>query len=187
MTVNKSFTINIVNLYEQIGANINGSGSNEGFGDRVSLNQDGTIIALGRPTYGFNNSQGLVETYQYSSGSWNLIGGGVTWAMGPWYDYSGSSVALNADGTRIAVGTRGARDGQRNAGGMKVYELTGPNWTQLGTTLEGSLSGDLCGVRVALNDAGDIAAMSCPTNSSGRGLQEFINTMASHGRLWVPI
>ena len=52
-------------------------------------------------------------------------------------DEFGNSVAINADGTVIAVGAHYNDDFESNAGHVKIYKLENGAWTQKGETLKG--------------------------------------------------
>jgi len=51
-------------------------------------------------------------------------------------DASGKSVALSSDGTRLAVGATGNDDIGTNAGHVRVFDLVGSTWTQVGGDID---------------------------------------------------
>ena len=61
-------------------------------------------------------------------------------------DYSGYSVTLSSDGTRVAMGA--PRNGS-SAGHVRVYEYSGGGWAQLGTDIDGEAAGEQSGITVA--------------------------------------
>ena len=60
-------------------------------------------------------------------------------------DYSGYSVSLSEDGTRVAIGAY-LNDGTgTDAGHVRVYEYSGGSWTQLGADIDGEATIDYSG------------------------------------------
>ena len=57
-------------------------------------------------------------------------------------DQSGSSVAMSADGTRIAIGANGNNDNGDNAGHVRIYTWNGTTWTQTGADINGEAEED---------------------------------------------
>ena len=94
---------------------------------RVALNYDGTKLVFGGP--GKDSNQGRVVLYEYNGSSWDYL---ASWSGNASGDYFGSSVALNHDGTTVAMG---AAVGNY----AKVVRYEGGTW-QLPTTLSGSAS-----------------------------------------------
>lgn len=72
-------------------------------------------------------------------------------------DFAGYSSSINGDGSIVAVGSRNANVG---AGNVKVYQWDGDQWNQMGNAIEGAADYEWCGHNVALNDAGNIMAVS---------------------------
>lgn len=74
----------------------------------------------------------------------------------------GSSVALSADGTVMAVGAPGERDsGTVPEGRVHIYRRAANTWTHV-QTLHGYNEGDRFGAQVALNGDGTVLAISAP-------------------------
>ena len=72
----------------------------------------------------------------------------------------GTSVSLNAVGTRVAIG---APVWSSSKGKVQVYErFSGGAWTQLGQTISGTVNNRLVGESVSLNSAGDRIAVGEP-------------------------
>ena len=88
----------------QIGEDIHGETSGDGFGATVSLNSDGTIVAIGAP---YNDSNGVnagqVRIYQNILGVWSQLGGDIEGAynselVGGW------GLKLSPDGVTLGLG-----------------------------------------------------------------------------------
>ena len=96
------------NSWSQRGSTLSPPGGGGGdYGYSVSINNDGTRIAIGTPEYsanGFTNI-GQVQVYEYSSSSWTLRYTINTPQANN--SYMGHSVSLNGDGYILAFGGDG--------------------------------------------------------------------------------
>ena len=71
-----------------------------------------------------------VYDWDNTNGTWAQVGGDIDGEASN--DRSGSSVSLSGDGTRVAIGAPYNSNGNgTNSGHVRVYELSGNNWTQL--------------------------------------------------------
>ena len=82
-------------------------------------------------------------------------------------DSLGTSVAINGDGTIMAVGGASNNGGGNDAGYVQVYELISNVWTQMGSNINGENAGDLSGTSVSLSDDGLTLAIGSPKNNGG--------------------
>ncbi|MFY0631974.1 MAG: hypothetical protein JXR05_16555, partial [Flavobacteriaceae bacterium] len=114
----------------QIGADIDGRTTNEQFGFSVSINGDGTIVAIGARRHGL---AGIIQVYEFSGGTWNQLGSDIEGeTAGEWFGYS---VSISADGTYL-VG--GARRNNSDSGKARVFKYTSAgDWTQVGSGIVG--------------------------------------------------
>ena len=80
-------------------------------------------------------------------------------------DFSGYSVALSSDGSRVAIG---APYNGSNAGHVRIYDLDGGTWTQVGSDINGEAEGDISGHSVALSSDGSRVAIGA-YNNDGNG------------------
>jgi hypothetical protein len=80
-------------------------------------------------------------------------------------DFSGSSVAISADGTVVAIGARN-NDGVTGdySGHVRVHAWDGTQWNQRGRDLDGEAGGDYSGYSVALSADGTVVAIGAPDN-----------------------
>lgn len=168
---------NISGVWTQIGQDIDGetAGDSSGGvaltgigGTAVSLNSNGSVIAIGASANDANGAEsGHVRVYQNVSGTWVQVGPDIDGLTAG--ERFGASVNLNTDGTILAVGAP-----YQSAGGLvRIYELTSPGtWTQQGSDIIAEASGDLFGVSVSLNTNGNILAIGAQENdgtASGAG------------------
>jgi hypothetical protein len=111
--------------WERIGSDIIGKAKGDGFGNSVSLSNDGKVIAVGAWGYdGVNGvDSGHVRVYRMddSRSDWIHIGGDIAGEAA--YDYSGYSVSLSADGNKVAIGSPVNDDNGADAGRVQVYFL----------------------------------------------------------------
>ena len=147
--------------WSQLGSDINGLSTSEYSGDAVSLNNDGTIVAIG--AWLKNSQTGTTRIYEYSSGSWSQIGSDINGTTSG--ERSGYSVSLNGDGTIVAIG---AYKYSSSKGHVRIYQYISGSWSLLGSQLDGVSSNDI-GYSVSLNNAGTILAIGAWGYSSNTG------------------
>ena len=143
----------------QLGSDINGEAANDQSGRSVSLNSNGTVLAVGAPVNSSNGpGSGHVRVYQFDGVNWNQIGNDINGEAAG--DQSGISVSLSSDGSIVAVGAW-LNDGSNGPGSghVKVYELQGGNWIQLGSDIDGEAADDNSGLSASLNSDGSIVAI----------------------------
>jgi hypothetical protein len=80
-------------------------------------------------------------------------------------DRSGHSVAINTDGTIVAIGALSNDQNGVNSGHVRIYQYILGVWTQLGQDIDGATASDGSGSSIALSDDGMILAIGSPYNS----------------------
>jgi len=174
----------ITGTWSQIGANIDGEAAYDQSGWSVSLNDAGTIVAIGaKYNNGNGSSSGHVRVYQYDSNKdfsdsndsssdfgpirWRRLGGDIDGeATGDW---SGHPVSLSADGTTVAIGAIGNDVNGTSSGHVRVYNFNNGSWDKLGEDIDGEAVSDQSGHSVSLNDNGTIVAIGAKYNN-GNGI-----------------
>ncbi len=157
---------NVDGTWSQIGDDINGIGEEDRSGYSVSLNNDGTIVAIGAPLNdGGGSASGHVRVFENMAGTWTQIGSDIEGESN--IDFSGWSVTMNGDGTIVAIGALQNDDAGDNAGHVRVYEYVTDEWVQVGADIDGEQSGDYSGRSVSLNDEGNIVAIGADRNNGG--------------------
>ena len=149
-------------IWNQVGADIDGEAANDGSGNSVSLSADGTIVAIGAK--GNNSSNGHTRVYQVSLGSWNQIGSDID---GPTFENAGASVSLSADGLTLAVGSP---FGSTFNGLVRIYQFIAGTWSQVGSDIDGTVNGGVSGSSVALSADGLTVAIGAEGANSSVGL-----------------
>jgi hypothetical protein len=155
-------------VWSQLGADIDGEAASDQSGYSVSLNSDGTILAVGAEGNDGNGSNsGHVRVYQFSSGSWSQLGADIDGEAAN--DNFGTSVSLSDDGTILAVGGHFNDGNGSNSGHVRVYEFSSGSWTQLGSDINGEAANDNFGISVALSGYGNQLAIGAPFNDGTNG------------------
>ena len=158
------------------------------YGQVISLSDDGNTLAVSAPV-----GDGSVWAFGWNGSSWEQKnnsdnnGGSINnpGMRGPTgqSDYFGSSLSLDSDGNRIAVGTQ---FGNNNAGFIRVYEWTylpsvdRSQWDQIGDDMVGlNYSGGAgLGASVALSNDGN-------TLIGGASDRDYANVYSYDGSSWT--
>ncbi len=168
--------------WTKLGSDINGVSSKDEFGTSVSLSSDGSRVAIGAPKN--NNGKGQVRVYEYSDETWARIGGNINGNSA--FDYSGISVSLSSDGSRVAIGARlDDYDTEYNSGSVAIYEYSDETWTQLGSKIDGEALNDESGTSVSLSPDGSRVAIGAPKN--GANDKGHVRVYAYNGSAWAQL
>jgi hypothetical protein len=130
----------------QIGTDITGAELN--FGSAMALSSDGTRLVVG--ANGGGSANGTTRVYQRSGSTWTQLGADIVGEGAG--DFAGIGVDINAAGTRIAIGAIHNDGAVPNGGHVRVYDLVGGVWTQVGADIDGTHT---LGYRVALSASGN--------------------------------
>ena len=171
--------------WSQLGSAILGERRGDSFGIGVALNDDGTILAVGAyNNTGINGKKsGHARVYEYNGSDWVQLGSDIDGEAA--YDFAGVDVALNGDGTILAVGANlndGA--GGSNSGHVRIFEYSGGSWTQLGSDIDGEARDDQFGVKVALSNDGTIVAAGATANDGGGSNAGHVRIFEYSGGSW---
>jgi hypothetical protein len=149
-------------IISQLGIDIDGEAAGDVSGHSVSLSSDGTRVAIGALyNDGTDSDAGHVRIYEFSGGTWSQLGSDIDGEAAN--DISGLSVSLSSDGTRVAIGST-SNDAGSDAGHVRIYELSGGTWTQLGSDIDGEAANDNSGYSVSLSSDGTRVAIGAPYN-----------------------
>ena len=127
--------------WTQTGADIDGEAAADTSGSSVAMSADGNRIVIGaQRNDGSGNMAGHVRVYSWNGTAWTQTGSDIDGEAAE--DQSGYSVAMSADGTRIAIGAI-LNDGNGiTAGHVRIYTLANGTWTQTGSDIDGQDAGD---------------------------------------------
>ncbi len=154
----------------QIGSDILNSDGN--FGGRMALSANGDRLVVGAST----SANGTTRVYERSGSTWTQVGADITGeATG---DRAGSSVDINAAGTRIAIGAVFNGGGGASSGHVRVYDLIGSTWTQIGADIDGLSANDQFGSTVALSGSGSRLIVGAARGGAGGGYARVYDLVA---------
>ena len=106
----------------QLGTDIDGEAANALSGWSVSLSSDGSRLAVGAiGNSGTGIATGHVRVYRWENSAWIQLGTDIDGETAG--DYSGYSVSLSSNGSRLAVGAIGNNGTGSYAGHVRVFSL----------------------------------------------------------------
>jgi hypothetical protein len=146
--------------WTQLGQTLTGTGAlPQSFGEEIHLNDIGDRIMITSPTSGGGTSTGSIFVYSLIGSTWTQLGQTIVGLeVG---SQAGRGASMNAAGDRIAFGDRGV-----GTGVVRIFQLTGNTWTQMGSNIVAAGAEDF-GTNCKLNAAGDRVAISASTNDEG--------------------
>ncbi|MBK8873319.1 MAG: hypothetical protein IPN13_05100 [Bacteroidetes bacterium] len=168
-----TITLSIINVCSGFGQvmefAINGAAAQDRIGSAVAISDDGLTLVIGAQSASVGGTLcGKANIYKKSGNNWiqfgpDLIGVNL-------YDGFGSAVSISADGTRAAISAPEFDINTFvNNGIVRIYDLTGSTWLQIGSDIQGSNSEGL-GKSVALNgDGSKVVFGSNGTSGAGAG------------------
>ena len=146
------------------------------------LNSDGTIMVVGAP---FNDGN-YAKVYEFDGTDWNQLGSTINGeAPG---DRFGWQVAIDADGSTIAVCAPYNDGNGADAGHVRVFNYDGSDWVQLGSDIDSEAAGDMDGFGgVDLSSDGMRVAVGAPYND-GNGVDAgHIRVFEYDGSDWIQL
>lgn len=152
----------------QIGAQLEGEHAGDQFGSSVALSGDGTRLIVGAIANSDSGTNaGHARVFEREGDDWQQLGVDLDGEAAE--DRSGGSVAISDDGMRVAVGSY-LNDGGGNAGGhVRVFDLQGSDWTQIGADIDGP-AGRGAGWAVAMSASGQRVVAGGPTQGAIAGV-----------------
>ena len=134
---------------------------------------DGTINFTYNVNDGTTNSSNATVTIKifdnwHSNATDHQLGADIDGSIAA--DFLGFSVALNEDGTIMAVGEpKFDPTGKNEGGGVRVFSFDGSGWVSYGNRIEGENIGEQFGSSVSLSGDGSILAAGAPLYDSQKG------------------
>jgi len=173
--------------WAQIGNDIDGEGGFHVSGRSVSMNSDGSRVAIGAPYEGIN---GYVRIYEENGGVWTQIGNNIFGGVSG--DEAGYSVSMSSDGSRVAIGAPGSSGNGTLSGHVQIYEESGGVWTQIGSDIDGEAPGDRSGWSVSMSSDGSRVAIGARFNvGNGNGPFDLdfghVRIYEENGGVWTQI
>lgn len=133
----------------------------EYFGWSVSLNADGSVLVVGAGSWGTTYNKGGVYIYDRDGTGWTQRGSVLLAPDVVAWDYFGTSLALSADGSVLAVGSVYQYGPYANQGSVYIYDRNGTGWTQRGSILTAADAAvdDYFGSSLSLSSDGSVLAV----------------------------
>lgn len=141
-------------LSQQIGQTLLGSGPDNRFGQGVSCNAAGDIVAVGAPFQG-GGGNGAVQVFRFDGTQWVVRGTELVGEASG--DTFGFAVSLSASGDVLAVGAQNNDGVALNSGHLRVYEWNGSNYI-LAAEFDADDANDNLGISVSVSDDGSTVA-----------------------------
>jgi len=173
-------------VWQQLGGEIKGEQGGDNSGCSVSLNADGTIIAIGAfRNDGNGNNSGHVRVFHYANGIWSQIGADIDGeAIG---DISGLAICLSNEGNILAIGAPSNNGNGINSGHVRIYQLLSNSWVQIGADIDGEEEQDYSGEAVSLSADGSIVAISARYNNGNGENSGHVRVYKNQDGTWEQI
>jgi hypothetical protein len=139
------------NVWTQLGADVIGTGVGTRASTGLAINAAGTRIAVGETASSLTN-RGLIRVFDWDGTSWTQVGATIDGTINS--GSLGRTVALSASGNRLVAA---GYDGFTERGQIRVFDLVGTTWTQVGATL---VAGNGFGYNVDVSSDGSTIAAS---------------------------
>lgn len=135
----------------QKGADIDGEAAQDFSGDAVSINANGTIVAVGAAgNDGVGTAFGHVRVFQWNGTSWVQMGADIDGESV--LRVFGRALSLDSIGTTFIAGGSASSNGM--LGSVKIFNWNGTNWVQKGAILSGDTGSDFFGTSVDIDGNG---------------------------------
>lgn len=171
--------------WTQLGGDINGESNGDWSGWSVSLSDDGYTVAIGAVLNdGGGQNSGHVRVYRFNGSGWSRIGADIDGQSAS--SFSGTSVSLNSNGNRVAIGSPGGGFGAPS-GRASVFELDSTNtWIRMGNIIFGP-SFQETGTSISLSDDGLTVAVGAPDLYTTGRSAGFARVYQFNGSTWVKV
>jgi len=151
--------------WTQLGDDLDGEAAGDRSGKSVSCSADGTRVAVGAAGNDGNGiNAGHVRVFEFSEeNGWEQMGADIDGEAAG--DYSGYSVSISADGSRVLIGAYGNDGNGNRAGHARVFQYSRENgWEQVGADIDGEAANDWSGYSVSISADGSSVAVGAYGN-----------------------
>ena len=166
--------LSLYSQWSQVGNSLYGDAPEDRFGKSIQFNGDATRVAVGayyNDTGG--EDAGQVRVFDYDGTDWTQVGEDIYGQNSE--DFTGTRVALNDDGTILAVGIMGFNN---RKGRVIIYEEINNSWVPLGNPIEGVFN-SFFGQQLELNDDGNILIVAGPS-ATGNGSEKHCHSQSEY-------
>ena len=181
--------------WNQLGDSISGYKNHDEMGRSVSLNTDGTIVAIQHRANQTASDRGRITAHQWDGTAWNQLGDNTQMKEinNSNQGVTGSSdilkTVISGDGTIIVVGSEFNDDGGTDRGIVRTYKWNGSSnkWDQDTTPLQGEVNSDYFGRSVSLSEDGLYLAASANQNddNGGNSGAVYLYKRSTNGNEWI--
>ena len=148
------------------------------------MSADGNRIVIGAK---FNDGNGAnsghTRVYTWNGTTWTKAGNDIDGEATN--DNSGYSVAMSADGNRIAIGAIRNNGRANDAGHVRAYTWNGTAWTKSGSDIDGEAEFDYLGYSVAMSADGNRIAIGAPLTDDGGDMAGSVRVHTWNGTAWA--
>ena len=172
--------------WNQVGNDIDGEAASDLSGISVSMDSDGSHVAIGAHLNdGGGSNAGHVRIYSWDSTNWTQVGNDIDGEAA--YDNSGRSVSIDSDGSHVAIGAHNNDGGGSNAGHVRIYSWDGSAWTQLGNDIDGEAANDNSGFSVSIDSDGSHVAIGASSNDGNGTNSGHVRFYSWNGSAWAQV
>lgn len=177
------FCTTIIAQWEQVGQDIYGENKQDATGSSVSLNADGNRVAI-YDTFLSGDSKGAVRVFELQNDVWVQLGNQVVGLLGD--GQSAGNVVFNHIGSRFAFSSPLYEfNSLEYLGAVRVFELQGNSWVQVGDTLYGEQQGDFFGTSIDFNAEGNRLIVGAHQSGNLNGNKNgYIKTFELQNNIW---
>ncbi|MBI1312449.1 hypothetical protein GC176_14250 [bacterium] len=94
---------------------------------------------------------------------------------------------MSADGSIVAIGSPFAGDGGSGSGHVRIFQLSGSNWTQIGQAIPGESAEDESGLAISLSSDGQTVAIGAPYSDANGTLSGQVRVFRLANGSWTQI
>ena len=172
--------------WNQVGNDIDGEAASDLSGISVSMDSDGSHVAIGAHLNdGGGSNAGHVRIYSWDSTNWTQVGNDIDGEAA--YDNSGRSVSIDSDGSHVAIGAYYNDGTASNAGHVRIYSWDGSAWTQLGNDIDGEAANDNSGFSVSIDSDGSHVAIGASSNDGNGTNSGHVRFYSWNGSAWAQV
>ena len=170
--------------WAQVGNDIDGEAGADGSGASVSIDSDGSHVAIGAPINDANGSySGHVRIYSWDGSAWNQVGNDIDGEAAE--DLSGRSVSIDSDGSHVAIGADWNDGNGSYSGHVRIYSWDGSAWTQVGNDIDAEAAGDRSGASVSIDSDGSHVAIGAYLNDGNGNSSGHVRIYSWDGSAWT--
>jgi hypothetical protein len=172
--------------WSQLGQDFYGDVIASYLGTEVAMNASGTVITMSSPMHNgtAGNNVGRIYTYQFVANNWSQLGQTIEGTVP--IQEAGRGLALNDEGTRLAIGSPYFNE---TTGKVDIFELNSSNtWIPIGQDIQGDATNNYFGLKLRFNQSGDILAVAAPRNSANGILAGLVRLyeLDNNSNSWQP-